>query len=61
VFGLDAQGQAIGGVALFHYFPDTYANLERARRAQTFSLDKEWPKVDRVGRESGFPPSRTRR
>jgi len=44
----DANGQVIGGVECFHDFSQTYADLKRAKRIQTLSLEHDLPKDSRV-------------
>lgn len=52
----DAEGRVTGGVETFHDFSDTYANLMRAKRIQTLSMNPALPKDDRVGFDSFYLP-----
>jgi PAS domain S-box-containing protein len=52
----DQDGQVVGGVETFHDFSETYANLERARRIQTLSMDHELPCDERVSLNSYYLP-----
>lgn len=44
----DAHDRVIGGIETFQDFSETYANLERAKRIQTLSLEHDLPKDSRV-------------
>lgn len=52
----DARGKVIGGVEIFHDYSDTYADLMRARRIQTLSMDYDLPQDERVSFRSLYLP-----
>ncbi len=52
----DADGRVIGGVETFHDFSETYANLMRAKKIQTLSMNHELPKDERVGFDTIYLP-----
>jgi len=52
----NAEGKIIGGVESFHDFSDTYANLERAKRIQTLSLEHNLPPDNRFSFQSFYLP-----
>ncbi|MBI4755792.1 MAG: SpoIIE family protein phosphatase [Betaproteobacteria bacterium] len=52
----DAQGQVVGGVETFRDFSETHANLQRAKRIQTLSMEHQLPRDDRVGFASIYLP-----
>lgn len=52
----DEQGTVIGGVETFSDYSATYANLLRAKRIQTLSMDFALPRDDRVSFKSFYLP-----
>ncbi len=44
----DGNGEVIGGVETFHDFSEAYANLERAERIQSLSMEHDQPVDDRI-------------
>lgn len=52
----DADGQVIGGVENFHDFSETYVDLERAKRIQTMSLERDLPNDGRVSFATSYLP-----
>ena len=52
----DAAGQVIGAVETFQDFSETFANLERAKRIQTLSLERDLPHDSRVGFATFYLP-----
>lgn len=52
----DAHGRVVGGVETFRDISETHANLQRAQRIQTLSMEHELPKDDRVSFASFYLP-----
>ena len=52
----DADRKVIGAVETFQDYTESYANLERARRIQTLSLEHDLPQDSRVGFSSVYLP-----
>lgn len=52
----DEEGRVIGGVESFHDLSETYAALERAKRIQTLSMERDLPVDDRFKFDSFYLP-----
>ncbi len=52
----DENGNVVGGVEAFRDFSESYRDLERAKRIQHLSMDRELPRDERVGFRTFYLP-----